>query len=63
MLSDVVSDHAQEVRAFAAKCLEVIPQGGLVYVNHCGHTVRWAHPAPLESTFVGTMPVTWLVAR
>jgi hypothetical protein len=62
MLSEVIADRAHKVHEFAAACLLVVPQGGLVYVNHCGHVVRWAYPGPLDSTFVGEMPESILGA-
>ena len=60
LLSELIIEREDDVRAFAATCLQVIPKGGLVYVNHCGHVVRWSYPTPLENTFVGTMPVEWV---
>ncbi len=57
-LSELLPD--EDVTGFARKCLEVVPDGGLVYVDHCGHVVRDAYPTALEQTYVGTMPREWV---
>jgi hypothetical protein len=59
-LTDLRPEVAGEVRTFAGACLALIPQGGLIYVDHCGNAVRWSHPRPLESTYIGSIPVDWL---
>lgn len=50
----------EPVAVFARQCLEIVPVGGLMYVDHCGHVVRDAYPSAMEQTYVGTMPVEWV---
>jgi hypothetical protein len=59
-LSELLPD--EDVTAFARGCLDVIPIGGLVYVDHCGHVVRSGYPDFLDQTYVGTMPRHWTTA-
>jgi hypothetical protein len=56
-LTELRPELASEVREFAGACLALIPQGGLIYVDHCGNAVRWSYPGPLNSTYVGSVPM------
>lgn len=58
-LSELLPD--EDVEAFAQICLGVVPVGGLVFVDHCGHVVQPGFPAVLDRTFLGTMPRSWVL--
>ena len=58
MLSELVPD--EDVRAFATACLDVVPTGGPVFVDHCGNAVCPGYPTALDLTYVGSMPRSWV---
>ncbi len=57
-LGELVPD--EDVRAFATACLDVVPTGGPVFVDHCGNAVCPGYPTALDLTYVGSMPSSWV---